>query len=250
MGAGISYAQFNELAKRAFVEQSLGERDARGRLTNVSRVAVRTGLSRKEVARLKSELHANVSITEAVYRSGRPARVLQLWYSHPLYQVDGRPIDLHFDQGDVSFASLVRLVGGDVPAGAVRAELISAGGMIELPDGRLRVCKRHFVPVDLGEDLVVGFAFIVAPLLETLEHNSTDPAAAYIQRVAYSDDLPESEHPAFKQIAHQRAETLVQTVDEWIAEHEADPLSTKAKSKRLGLGVFYFETVPPDSVQQ
>ena len=94
--------------------------------------------------------------------------------------------------------------------------------MIELPDGRLRVCKRHFVPVDLGEDLVVGFAFIVAPLLETLEHNSTDPAAAYIQRVAYSDDLPVSEHAAFKQIAHQRAETLVQTVDEWIAEHEAD----------------------------
>jgi len=248
MGAGISYSQFEELAKRAFVEQSLGERDARGRLTNVSRVAVRTGLSRKEVARIKADLQAKIPITETIYRSGRPARVLQLWHSHPLYQRDGRPLDLPFDEGQISFASLVRLVGGDVPAGAVRAELLSAGGMTELPDGKLRVCKRHFVPVDLGEDLIVGFAFIVAPLLETLEHNTQNPSSPYIQRVAYSDNLPEGHQTFFRALTHERAETLVQTVDEWIATHEENPLASSAGSKRLGVGVFYFETAPPEFI--
>ena len=250
MGAGINYAQFDELAKRAFVEESLGERDGRGRLTNVSRVSVRTGLSRKEVARLKAELQAKSPVNETVYQSGRPARVLQLWYSHPLFQVDGRPIDLHFDEGDVNFTSLVRLVGGDVPAGAVRAELLSAGGMIELDDGLLRVCKRHFVPVELGEDLIVGFAFILAPLLETLEHNSSKPATAYIQRVAYSDNLPASEQGIFREIAHQRAEALVHHVDEWITAHEENPLTPTNGNKRLGVGVFYFETDPPKSDRQ
>jgi hypothetical protein len=242
MGAGISYAQFDELAKRAFVEQSLGERDNRGRLTNVSRVAVRTGLSRKEVARIKADLESSPEITEAVYRSGRPARVLQLWHSHPHYQLNGHPLDLTFDEGEHNFGSLVKLVGGDVPAGAVRAELLSAGGMMELTDGTLRVCKRHFVPVDLGEDLVVGFAFIVAPLLDSLEHNTTNPGLAYIQRVAYSDNLPVNHRTPFKQIAHRHAEELVQTVDEWIASHEENPMKSDPSGKRMGVGVFYFES--------
>jgi hypothetical protein len=245
MGAGISYAQFEELSKRAFVEQSLGERDSRGRLTNVSRVAVRTGLSRKEVARLKTYLQSDQPITETVYRSGIPARVLQLWHSHSDYQSDGFPRDLTFDDGQSSFASLVRLVGGDVPGGAVRAELLAAGGIVELPNGLLRVCKRHFVPVDLGEDLVVGFAFIVGPLLESLEHNSINPGEAYIQRVAYSDNLPIAARANFKRLAHERAADLVQTADAWLTTNEESPLTMVTDGRRLGVGVFYFETDSP-----
>jgi hypothetical protein len=243
LGAGVSYSQFEELAKRAFVEQSLGERDGRGRVTNVSRVAVRTGLSRKEVARIREILQSNRNHEDTVFRSGRPARVLQLWHSHPLFQgKDDKPIDLPFDEGEQNFTTLVKLVGGDIPVGAVKAELLSAGGMMELPDGKLRVCRRHFVPVDFGEDLVVGFAFIVAPLLETLEHNAADPASAFIQRVAYSDNLPRPEHVAFKALAHQRAEHFVQGVDEWLTAHEENPMESDSSGKRLGVGVYYFES--------
>jgi len=35
LGAGIGYAQFAEVAKRAFIEQAFGEPDAKGRTTNV-----------------------------------------------------------------------------------------------------------------------------------------------------------------------------------------------------------------------
>ena len=243
LGAGVSYAQFEELAKRAFVEQSLGERDGRGRITNVSRVAVRTGLSRKEVARIREILRSNGAHEDTVFRSGRPARVLQLWHSHPQFQgLDNKPVDLSFDEGEQSLTALVRLVGGDIPVGAVRAELLAAGGMIELPDGKLRVCRRHFVPVDFGEDLVVGFAFIVAPLLETLEHNASDPTTAFIQRVAYSDNLPQLEIQAFEALAHERAEQFVQGVDEWLTEHEENPMKSDSSGKRVGVGVYYFES--------
>ena len=61
----------------------------------------------------------------------------------------GLPIDLPFDGGEQTFSGLVKLVGGDVPAGAVRAELLAAGGIVELPNGKFRAQKRFFVPDSL-----------------------------------------------------------------------------------------------------
>lgn len=243
MGAGISYSQFEEIAKRAFVGQALGEPDARGRTVNISRVAVRTGLSRKEVARVKLSLETLGHVEESTLQIGRPARVLQLWHSEPEFLDDqGAPIDLPFDDGHPTFSSLTKRVGGDVPAGAVRAELLSAGGMIELPNGRYRVQRRFFVPSALDENLVAGFAFIVAPLLETLRHNMAHPSEAFIQRVAYSDFLRANDRADFRQLGHDQAANLMNSVDRWLAEHEVGGETSEDASRRVGVGVFYFET--------
>jgi Family of unknown function (DUF6502) len=242
LGAGVSYAQFEEVAKRAFVAQALGEPDAKGRTTNVSRVAVRTGLSRKEVARVKQLLGAPGRSDEATNQIGRPARVLQLWHSDPAFlNESGIPIDLPFDDGEESFSGLVKHVGGDVPAGAVRAELLAAGGMVELPNGKYRVLKRFFVPSTLDEDLIVGFSFIVAPVLETLRHNLESPTSAFVQRVAYSDHLPQESLAEFRDVSHMQAEGLMNSIDEWISMHEGQSGVSGDSARRVGVGVFYFE---------
>jgi hypothetical protein len=245
MSAGITYTQFDELAKRAFIEQALGDPDPRGRTTNTSRVAVRTGLSRKEVARVRQAI-ADGGAATGTFQIGRPARALQIWHAEQEFLDESQiPLDLAFDGEEPSFTTLVRRVGGDVPAGAVRAELLAAGGMVELPNGRFRVKKRFFIPAAFNEDLVVGFAFIVAPMLETLRHNLENPAEAFIHRVSYSDHLPESERAAFRLLSHRQAEQLMHSVDEWIAAHEEAPSVTEDVERRVGLGVFYFEAGSP-----
>jgi hypothetical protein len=243
MGAGISYPQFEKIAKKAFVEEALGEPDPRGRTRNTSRIAVRTGLSRKEVTRVRQEISKNTSSVET-FQIGRPARVLQLWHSDADFlDENGAPSDLTFDEEEISFSALVKRVGGDVPAGAVRAELLSAGGMIELPNGRLRAQKRFYVPSDFGEDLVVGFAFIVAPMMETLSHNLRNPKTAYIQRVAYSDHIPSGDVSLFREFGHVNAEQFMQGIDQWLANHEsAGTPETENIDRRIGIGVFYFES--------
>ena len=241
LGAGVSYAQFEDLAKRAFIEQAFGGPDSRGRTTNVSRVAVRTGLSRKEIARYKALAETN-SKSVGTFQIGRPARALQLWHTDRDFLNDaGNPVDLPFDDGQPCFTDLVRRVGGDVPAGAVRAELLSAGGMLELPNGKFRAQKRFFVPSAYGEDLIVGLAFIVGPVLETLRHNLEKPEAAFIQRVAYSDHLPNASVESFRRLSHDQAEQLMQRVDQWLATHEKDEGVPEDAERRVGLGVFYFE---------
>jgi hypothetical protein len=242
LGAGISYSQFEQLAKRAFVEEALGEPDPRGRTTNSSRVAVRTGLSRKEVARVRQEILTSV-LNEEIFQIGRPARALQLWHSEPDFlDENGGPLDLSFDDDEPSFATLVRRVGGDVPAGAVRAELLAASGMAELPNGRFRAQQRFYIPSAFGEDLVVGLAFIVSPMLQTLSHNLKSPAGAFIQRVAYSDHLLETDFPLFREFGHAKAAEFMQRIDQWLAQHEDKAATTTENiDRRVGVGVFYFE---------
>ncbi len=243
MGAGVSYVQFDKIAKRAFVEQALGHPDMKGRTINVSRVAVRTGLSRKEVSRVKQLMETPGARDDSTAQIARPARVLQLWHSEPEFlDAHGAPLDLSFDDGQSTFSDLVRLVGGDVPAGAVRAELLSAGGMVELSNGKFRVQKRFFVPATLDEDLVVGFAFIVAPMLETLSHNLDNPSAALIQRIAYSDHLSQDARSEFRQVSHAQAENLMNSIDHWISAHENTENGQKDLSRRVGVGVYYFES--------
>jgi hypothetical protein len=244
LGAGVTYSQFDEIAKRAFVEEALGHPDSKGRTTNISRVAVRTGLSRKEVARVKQLIESKARPAESE-QSVRPARVLQLWHSEPAFLDGGNiPLDLTFDEDRPSFSDLVKRVGGDVPAGAVRAELIAAGAIVELPNGRLRALKRFFVPATLDEDLVIGFAFVVAPVLETLSHNISNPSSALIQRTAYSDHLSEEALSNFRRISHEQAEGLITAIDKWLSLNESAEVNAEDSSKRAGVGVFYFESRP------
>jgi hypothetical protein len=250
--SGISYRQFDEIVKRAFVAQSITESSWPRKRTNTSRVAVRTGMSRKEVARIRDfieKMKSGAPVNpEPVFHSSQAARLLQVWHTDPAcLDKSGRPLGLSFDSGTPSFASMVRSVGGDVPAGAVRAELLSAGAIEELPDGRLMALKRYFIPGDLGEDMVVGFTHIVTPLLSALDHNTQAPKSeAFIQRVSYSDNLGPDAVPQFRRLASDRAAEFVNAVDEWLSANEDTKPDFDRPEQRVGVGVFYFEQERPE----
>lgn len=254
MRSGINYRQFAEVAKDAFVEEALGERDARGRIANTSRVAIRTGLSRKEVARIKGrnvqvrQAGDHVAATSSRSKSGHAARILQIWHSDLRFlSPDGMPRELPYAGDDASFITLARLVGGDIPAGAVRAELMSAGAVTETVDGLLKPIKRHFVPGNVDEDLVVGLNHIVYPVVEGLARNTgplkEDP---FVQRLAYSDRLLPAAVPLFRQLARDKSVAFLASVDDWLSAHEVQPDMEFKETTRVGIGVFFFEGAPPE----
>ncbi len=247
--SGVGYRQFAELAKLAFVQEAIGEKDSRGRRTNLSRVAIRTGISRKEVARLQSQIEGRSEPTSTGrsvdFHSVHAARVLQLWHSDPRFiDSDGSPRTLPFSDQDTSFSAIVKAAGGDVPPGAVRAEMLSANAVVELDDGSLKPIKRFFVPADLGEELLVGFTHMVIPVLEGLARNTdyrcTEP---FIQRLVYSDRLAPRVVPLFRKQARERVSDFVQSVDDWLSSNEI-PDSQVHAPYRYGVGVFYYEGLP------
>jgi hypothetical protein len=252
--SGINYRQFAEAAKSAFLEEAASERDRRGNRANVSRIAVRTGLSRKEVSRMRdaSITQSAANLARHFRNASHAARTLQFWYSDARFvDAAGRPKDLSFSGDDESFTALVRAVGGDVPPGAVRAELLAAGSIVETATGSLKAVRRYFVPGNIDEDLVVGLAQIVHPVIEGLARNTgagkSDP---FLQRLSYSDRLFPAAVPLFRQIARERSANFVQSIDDWLSSNETNSECAASPPLRVGVGVFYFEGTPPSETDR
>ncbi len=56
LGFGMGFKEFSDIAKTSFVDVATSEYGLRGRPTNISRVAVMTGLTRKEVRRVREKI--------------------------------------------------------------------------------------------------------------------------------------------------------------------------------------------------
>jgi len=249
--SGVTYKSFAEIAKRAFVHEAMLERDAKGRVTNTSRIAVRTGLSRKEVRRVcENSISSDKSKSAVVDHSGPPARVLYAWHADPRFaDSKGVPQDLEFEGGSPNFAELVRAVGGDVPPGAVRAELLRAMAVIELENGLLRPTKRYFVPGDFDEKAITILSGILFPMIAAVDHNS-NPArntAGFIQRFAFGRLSPSHRDP-FRTWSREEATRFIESIDDWLVSHEADRGEIESDEAISGVGVFFYEGPTSDSL--
>lgn len=248
--SGITYQQFESVAKRAFVREAADDSDIRGRPTNTSRIAVKTGLSRKDVKRLREVLLTEAATpTEPVSdQSGPLARVLHAWHVDRRFSGrDGGPRDLVFQDDESGFCALVRAVAGDVPPGAVRTELKRAGAVVDLDDGRLRAMKRYYVPGNVDEKAITVVSGMVFPLASGVVHN-TDPsrtAGGFIQRYAFSQTLAPEALDRFRGWSRDHATKFIEQVDDWLAENEqqaSNPLSGhRVDWRNAGVGVFYYE---------
>ena len=246
--AGITYRQFDSVAKRAFVREAMAETDARGRSTNTSRVAVKTGLSRKYVRRIRESMAdaTNFGTGNATDQSGPPSRVLHTWHADARFlDSAGRPRSLLFQDDENGFGALVRAVAGDVPPGAVRAELKRAGAVIDLDDGSLQAVKRYYVPGDVDEKAITVMSGMLFPMAAGIAHNANPVRTAdgFIQRFAFSDNLDPQARLEFKHWSRLQATHFIEAMDDWLAVHENSAGGDQPASERAtaGIGVFYYE---------
>lgn len=248
--SGITYQQFDAVAKRAFVREAAIDSDMRGRPTNTSRIAVKTGLSRKDVKRLREsiEMEERGPTAYTADRSGPPARVLHAWHVDKRFlSSEGKPRDLDFQDEAKGFCALVRAVAGDVPPGAVRAELRRAGAVVDLEDGKLRPVKRFYVPGSVDEKAITAMSGMVFPLIAGIVHN-TDPqrsSGGFIQRYAFSQTLQSEAVGKFRAWSREQATVFIEKMDDWLADHELEGESATATPtndvQSVGIGVFYYE---------
>lgn len=248
--SGITYQQFETVAKRAFVREASNDPDSRGRPTNTSRIAVKTGLSRKDVKRLRELLETEFgsSSGSTADHSGPPARVLHTWHVDKRFVgKGGKPLDLAFQDDEKGFCALVRAVAGDVPPGAVRTELKRAGAVLELENGRLRAIKRYYVPGSVDEKAITVMSGMVFPLASGIAHNS-DPsrtAGGFIQRYAFSQTLTSEAVDRFRGWSREQATKFIEQMDDWLAQNEdreaVESVDANSPYRNAGIGVFYYE---------
>jgi hypothetical protein len=246
---GVGYREFNDVVKNIFVQVASDEYGLRGRQTNVSRVAVMTGLTRKEVRRIR-ELQDAESPIGPNKRS--PAnQVLNYWHTDDLFQDSfGVPLDLPFEDGDISFMALAKKYGGDVPPIALLKELKRGRAVLETNDGKLRAMTRFFEPVEVDSQFVTVVSFSLEALASTITNNSKAASSEekYLQRFVSNARISRDSIHEFKSIAEEGAEELLDRLDRWLTQNEIKHASIDSSADavpRVGVGIYYFEIEGP-----
>jgi len=240
--AGIGYREFSDIAKAAFVLEASEGYGLRGRATNISRVAIMTGIARKEVKKVREN-----SVEELLSNpiSESPASVvLSRWHNDERFcDLEKGPYVLEFDSGENSFADLVSRYAGDIPAGAMRMELKRIGAIRESENKRLTVLKRYFVPPGVDDKLLIGLEDVVGADLSTLAFNCAPDraAAARFHRVVSIDGVVEDELAAVQTEAKKRLSELADQFDNFLVEHVEHDESIPPASSQVGIGLFYYE---------
>jgi hypothetical protein len=148
-----------------------------------------------------------------------------------------------FEADEPNFSDLVRAVGGDVPPGAVRAELVRAAAIVELENGHLRPTKRYFVPGDFDEKAITILSGILFPMIAGVDHNSNPSRVSpgFIQRFAFTN-LPAVEREDFRVWSRQEATSFIEKINERLTSL-TNPMEYPKPTDEIisGVGVFYYE---------
>ena len=241
---GIGFREFSEIAKTAFVDVASSDFGLRGRPTNISRVAVMTGLTRKEVRRIRDKIDDGKHTV--IVKQTPMWDILHYWHAdREFLNSAGRPSVLPFSGESNSFSSLVRQYGGDIPPGAMRTELKRVGAIEEDEQGNLSVLKRTFRPEGDHESLVASLVHAVYPLVATVSHN-TDPdrvGSTWAQRIAFSQAVKTDDVPRLKRIAADRIGAFSESIDDLFMAYEtlSEPEPRDEGTLTIAVGVFYFE---------
>ena len=238
---GVTWNEFGELSKEAYVKVAREDYGIEGRPTNNSRVAMLTGLSRREVARVRDAL-LNGNERAAELQGNQISRILTGWHLDGEFTGEGgQPKDLPPTGPSGSLSTLLKRYAGDLPHGAIRKEMQQRGLIEELDSGHLRVLKRDFVYSELDPEIVRQLGVALHDHAATLEHNldSNRPSARRFEAIANNERVTPRAVNAFQKLVESRGLEFLEDIDVWLTEHEIETKDdTNAETVRLGVGVY------------
>ncbi len=240
----VALPAFVDLAKRAYVDAAMTDFAIPGRKPSVSRAALLTGLTRKDVQRLVDTADGASALSADAPPDNRAARVVAGWVRDAAFQQDdGEPRPLRFDGEEPSFSTLVRRYSGDMPPRAVLDELLRVGSVQRTDDGRLALQSRVYIPRASDSAKLGILATDVPYLIASIDHNLQGLEPARFQRKVMYDNLPVEAMDAFRALTAQHAQELIELLDGWLAQHDRDanPSVRGSGRVRAGVGIFSFE---------
>ncbi|HSN52661.1 MAG TPA: DUF6502 family protein [Woeseiaceae bacterium] len=238
---GVTWDEFGELSKEAYVKVARDDYGIEGRPTNNSRVAMLTGLSRREVARVRDQL-LNGMERAGELQGNQISRILTGWHLDPEFtDAAGQPKDLPATGPSGSLTVLLKRYAGDLPHGAIRKEMQKRGLVEELDNGHIRVLKRDFVYSELDPEIVRQLGIALHDHAATLEHNldANRPSARRFEAIADNERITPRAVNAFQKLVETRGLAFLEDVDQWLTEHEIESREdTTTDTVRLGVGVY------------
>ncbi len=250
---GIPSKALTELVRQTYVDVADEEFTVAGKRQTAARIAVLTGLNRKEVSRLRG----TPPLDEAgeVWRN-RASHVLASWMrDQEFLDRKGDPLDLPFVGESPSFSDLVRKHSGDMYPRAIADELLRLGAIEEV-NGRLRMTNRGYVPGADPEMILDILGIDTAELIETVDHNlqAESDADRLMQLKVLCDNLPAEHLEAFNRYSTRLSRPVLEELARWLSERDKGrDWSGDDERMQVGLGIYQINRVarrPDDSEEE
>ncbi len=208
---GVTLGAATEALKRAMLAAALREGEER---KTDSKVALLTGLHRKDVRRLRSDT-AEPADRKSLNFS---ALVIGYWISASEFLgADGQPRELHREAtGDgPGFDDLIRQTRIDAAPGTVVQTLIDQGVVTETRDGAFRLSEHAYVPETESEELIAAFQATLTPHLETAVHNllAAGDAPRHFDRIVRYSHLSDAAIGELEAIASESAQRMLEDLN-------------------------------------
>lgn len=243
---GVPYETFADLARWVYVDIAEKDFALPNKKQTASRISVITGLNRKEVARLQAMTVEDN--TAAIESFNRAEKVVTAWRrEYPKGDSPSRAATLPLE-GERSFATLVKRYSGDMPGRAVLDELLRVGAVQKLANGNVELISGGTILPDDGnrKTLVTNFGVDTADFIGTISNNIVmTNKNKFMQRKAWSDNLPIETLDAIKAIANQKGQSIVDEFVNQFSNFDRDitPGVEGTGRARAVFGVYYYEEI-------
>ncbi len=237
--SGVSFNEFTELTRAAFVQVAGEEYGIRGRPTNVSRVSAMTGIPRKEIRRIRDLIDRHgVTPRDDISPLGD---ILHHWYTdYDFLDSEGQPLPLPADGKGMTFELLVKRFAGDLPSGALKTELLRTGAVVLTEDDHLIPKRRQAIPEGFDDKLITSLSFNLYGLASTIAFNSDSrrTGAGRIERFVQSEQISSESRAILRSVLRDRINRFTVDLDTMFSKTGK---TSAQDASRVGVGVYYFE---------
>lgn len=243
---GLTFPAFSRLVKEVYIEVGTRHFALAFKKQTDSRVALVTGITRKEIGQLRRG-QAKPLVETAHIDYGLASRVVGRWVAEKQHlTADGTPRSLPYETGGegASFVALVGEIGGDIPPRAVLDELIRVGAVKLTAEGGVQLLESAYIPARGTEEKLAILGVDASELIGAITHNIDHPEAEpFLQRKVWYDNVGARALPELRHKMREAGTGFVQEINQVIASYDRDrnPDAPGGGRKRVVLGVYYFE---------
>jgi hypothetical protein len=182
-----------------------------------------------------------VPISEQAPLVAAATRVITGWYSDAIFTDDeGHPLPARPDSR--RFRSLVQRYGNGFTAAAVSGFLLSTESVKLNDKGEFEPQGRHVLAAPHSEELDYSALEAFVDLARAVDVNQRKllTHTGAVQRTCSNDRMPTRIAPLFKSMLRQNTQSFLETIDDWLVQHEVSDESMSATEPvvRLGVGVY------------
>jgi hypothetical protein len=245
LALGVPFGWVERRLRQVFIAVAEEEFALPGRRATDSRIALLTGINRKEVRRMRA---AGAAEAPGTFSMNHVASLIARWRSDPrTTDSSGKPRPLAYQAGrGPSFMKLAHEVTSDLAPG-VLLEHLAATGAVAVRDGVVTLKVRAYVPRSGSAEQLQILAEDPGELVETMLKNvMAEGADRLLQRKVSYDNIGADAAERVRREIRRESERFLDRLDRLLARYDRDrnPKAPGGTRHRAGVGVYFFEAPP------